>query len=178
MNQNSSNPFLDFLNKIQNNEDTNSVLSFFTNPEDFQNRSEEAAQIVRCVESELFGYKIYHDFKGVINNPRGKIIVSGKSKVMVVLTESRNHEIILMNEVTAHIDGQEFSVAEILLMHEAQAYVESSNYSRIFVKVLEIGQVKTLISTVNGDGDIIVRSSNGSTSIKETGAKKLISEKK
>lgn len=63
---------------------------------------------------------------------------------------------------------------EVLLMHDVQAYIESSNYCRIFVKTLDVKRIKTLTSTVNGEGDIVVRNSKVSISIKEIGTKKQV----
>lgn len=163
-----------FLNEIGNSpekEASNSILQLFENPESFQDRSRESDLILNQFGDRFLNPNIYHNFKGEIINPKNKIIVSGNSQVKIILTENRNHEIILMNEATAHIDGKDFAIADVLLMHDVKAYIESSNFCRIFVKVLDVDRIKTLTSTVNGDGDIIVRNNKVSISIKETGTK-------
>ena len=79
-----------------------------------------------------------------------------------------------MNEATAHIDGKCFAIADVLFMHDVKAYVESSNFCRIFIKVQDVDRIKTLTSTINEDGDIIVKNNRVSISIKETGTKKQV----
>lgn len=78
-----------------------------------------------------------------------------------------------MNEATAQIDGKEFAISEILLMHDVKAYIDSS-ICRIFVKTLDMDRIKTRKSTVNGEGDLIMRNCKVSISIKETGTKKQV----
>ena len=166
--------FLDEIGTSAEKETSNLILNLFEDPESFQDKSREAALILSEFGDSFSKSQIYHNFKGEIINPQKKIIVSGNSQVKIVLTEIRIHEIILMNEATAHIDGKEFAIAEILLMHDVKVYIESSNYCRMFVKVLDLDRIKTITSTINGDGDIIVRNNKVSISIKEIGTKKQV----
>lgn len=172
--QNTMKQFLNEIGTSAEKETSNLILNLFEDPESFQDKSREAALILSEFGDSFSKSQIYHNFKGEIINPQNKIIVSGNSQVKIVLMENRIHEIILMNEATAHIDGKEFAIAEILLMHDVKAYIESSNYCRIFVKTLDVSRIKTLTSTVNGEGDIVVRNSKVSISIKEIGNKKQV----